>query len=265
MRIGVLGCAGRMGRSLVRQIASTPGCVLAAVCDRPDFPGIGGDAGVLADLEPLGVTVAEGPAAVFAACEAVIDFTSPLVTAGHVALAVAHRCALVLGTTGLSGDVEAVLAEAGSRIAIVAAPNMSLGVNLLAGLVKRVAQTLESSFDIEVLEMHHRAKVDAPSGTALALGRAAAAGRGVAFEDAAVRVRDGHTGARRPGEIGFAVLRGGDVVGDHVVMFAGDGERIELAHRASNRDIYARGAVTAALWTRGRPPGLYGMADVLGL
>jgi 4-hydroxy-tetrahydrodipicolinate reductase len=131
--------------------------------------------------------------------------------------------------------------------------------------VKQVARTLDPSFDIEILEMHHRAKVDAPSGTALALGQAAATGRGVTLEDAAVRVRDGHTGARRPGEIGFAVLRGGDVVGDHVVMFAGDGERIELAHRAGNREIFARGAVTAALWTRDRPPGLYGMADVLGL
>jgi 4-hydroxy-tetrahydrodipicolinate reductase len=254
-----------MGRSLIRQVAATPGCVLAGACDRPGFPGVGQDAGFLAGLEPLGVAVVDGPAAVFAASEAVIDFTSPTATASHAALAVAHRCGLVIGTTGLPPAVETALAEAGRDVPIVAAPNMSLGVNLLLGLVQRVARTLDPSFDIEILEMHHRNKVDAPSGTALALGRAAAAGRAVALDEVAVRVRDGDTGARRSGEIGFAVLRGGDVVGDHVVMFAGDGERIELAHRASNRDIFARGAVTAALWTLGRPAGLYGMADVLGL
>jgi 4-hydroxy-tetrahydrodipicolinate reductase len=254
-----------MGRSLVRRVAATPGCVLAAVCDRPGFSGVGQDAGTLAGLEPLGVAVADGPAPVFAASRVVIDFTSPAAAVDHAALAVAHGCALVIGTTGLPAAVEAALAEAAGHVPIVAAPNMSVGVNLLLGLVKQVARTLDPSFDIEILEMHHRAKVDAPSGTALALGQAAATGRGVTLEDAAVRVRDGHTGARRPGEIGFAVLRGGDVVGDHVVMFAGDGERIELAHRAGNREIFARGAVTAALWTRDRPPGLYGMADVLGL
>ncbi len=265
MRIGVVGCAGRMGRTLIERVAMTPGCTLAGVCDRPGFSGVGQDAGTLAGLEPLGVAVAEGPAAVFAASEAVIDFTTPATTAGHAALAVEHRCALIIGTTGIPPAVEAALAEAGRHIPIVASANMSLGVNLLIGLVERVARSLDESFDIEILEMHHRAKVDAPSGTALALGRAAAAGRAVALEDAAVRVRDGHTGPRRAGDIGFAVLRGGDVVGDHVVMFAGEGERIELTHKASSRVIYARGAVRAALWTQGRPPGLYGMADVLGL
>jgi 4-hydroxy-tetrahydrodipicolinate reductase len=265
MKIGILGCAGRMGQSLVRQVTSTPGCVLAAACDRPGFAGIERDVGTVAGLEPLGVAVADGAAAVFAACDVVIDFTSPAATLDHVALAVAHRCHLVIGTTGLSAAAETALAEAAAHVVIVASPNMSLGVNILAGLVKRVAQTLDPSFDIEILEMHHRAKVDAPSGTALALGRAAAEGRGVALEQAAVRVRDGHTGPRGAGDIGFAVLRGGDVIGDHVVMFAGQGERIELAHRASNRDIYARGAVAAARWTRGQVPGLYGMADVLGM
>ena len=265
MKIGILGCAGRMGQSLVRQVISTPGCVLAAACDRPGFAGTERDVGTVAGLEPLGVAVADGAAAVFAACDVVIDFTSPAAALDHVALAVAHRCHLVIGTTGLSAAAETALAEAAAHIVIVASPNMSLGVNILAGLVKRVAQTLDPSFDIEILEMHHRAKVDAPSGTALALGRAAAEGRGVALEQAAVRVRDGHTGPRGAGDIGFAVLRGGDVIGDHVVMFAGQGERIELAHRASNRDIYARGAVAAARWTRGQAPGLYGMADVLGM
>ncbi len=264
MRIGVVGCAGRMGRTLVERVSASPGCVLSAACDRPGLSGVGQDAGVLAGVGPVGVLVGCDPAAVFQASDAVIDFTSPAVTAGHAALAIEHRCALILGTTGFGADVQAALVEAGHHIAIVAAPNMSVGVNLLAGLVERVARSLDESFDIEILEMHHRAKVDAPSGTALALGRAAAAGRGVALEDAQVRVRDGYTGARRPGDIGFAVLRGGDVIGDHVVMFAGDGERIELTHKASSRAIYARGAVRAALWTKDRPPGLYGMADVLG-
>jgi len=265
MRIGVVGAAGRMGRTVVQQIVAASGCELAAACDRRGAAGVGLDAGALAGLEPLGVVIGDDAAGVFAASQAVIDFTSPEVTARHAALAVEHRCALVLGTTGLSSEIEAALGEAARHVAIVASPNMSLGVNLLVGLVERVARALDDSFDIEIVEMHHRAKVDAPSGTALALGRAAARGRGVNLEDVSVRARDGITGARRVGDIGFATLRGGDVVGDHTVVLAGDGERIELSHKASNRGIFARGAVRAALWTEGRPAGLYGMADVLGL
>ena len=267
MKIGVVGCAGRMGRTVIQQVvaAKAAGAELAAACDRPGYPGVGQDAGVLAGLEPLGVAVYEGPAAVFAAADAVIDFTTPEAAVRHAALAVEHRAALVIGTTGLPPALEAALEEASRHIAIVAAPNMSLGVNLLLGLVEKVAKALDESFDIEVLEMHHRHKVDAPSGTALALGRAAARGRGIDLGERSVRSRDGLTGPRQSGDIGFATLRGGSVVGDHTVIFAAEDERIELTHKAGNRSIFARGAVRAALWTAGKPPGLYGMADVLGL
>ncbi len=265
MKIGVVGCAGRMGRNLVKQVAAAAGAELAAVCDRPGYSGVGQDAGVLAGLEPLGIPVSAGPEAVFAACDVVIDFTTPEATARHAALAVEHRTALVIGTTGLPAAFEAELAVASSHIALVVAPNMSLGVNLLLGLVEKVARTLDESFDIEVLEMHHRHKVDAPSGTALALGRAAAKGRGIDLGERSVRSRDGITGARTSGDIGFATLRGGNVVGDHTVIFAADDERIELTHKAGDRTIFARGAVRAALWCEGKAPGLYSMADVLGL
>jgi 4-hydroxy-tetrahydrodipicolinate reductase len=171
----------------------------------------------------------------------------------------------VVGTTGLKPEHEAALDEAAAKVAVVQAANMSVGVNLMLGLARQVAAILDDGFDIEIVEMHHRHKVDAPSGTALALGKAAAAGRGVALDDVAVRARDGMIGPRPKGQIGFATLRGGDVVGEHTVVFAGEGERIELTHKASSRAIFARGAVRAALWTQGRPPGRYSMRDVLGL
>lgn len=267
MKIGVVGCAGRMGRNLIQQVvaAKGAGAELAAVCDRPGYAGVGQDAGALAGLESLGIKVSEQASAVFAASDVVIDFTTPEATERHLMLAVDYKKALVVGTTGLAAAFSARLEEAGCQIPIVAAPNMSLGVNLLLGLVEKVAKALDESFDIEVLEMHHRHKVDAPSGTALALGRAAARGRGVELSETAVRSRDGITGARRAGDIGFATLRGGSVVGDHTVIFAADDERIEFTHKAGNRSIFARGAVRAALWCARRPPGLYGMADVLGL
>ncbi len=265
MKIGVVGCAGRMGRNLIRQISATAGAELAAACDRPGYSGIGQDAGVLAGLEPLGLLVSAGPEAVFAACDVVIDFTTPEATGHHLDLAREFRAALVIGTTGLPASLDAKLELAAELIPLVRSPNMSLGVNLLLGLVEKVAKTLDESFDIEVLEMHHRHKVDAPSGTALALGRAAARGRSVDLREKEVRSRDGITGARRVGDIGFATLRGGSVVGDHTVIFAADDERIELSHKAGDRAIFARGAVRAALWCHGKPPGLYGMADVLAL
>jgi 4-hydroxy-tetrahydrodipicolinate reductase len=171
----------------------------------------------------------------------------------------------VIGTTGIDERGDAAIRNAGTRARIVKSGNMSLGVNLLAGLVKKVAATLGDDFDIEIVEMHHRQKIDAPSGTALLLGKAAAQGRGVTLEQRSVRVRDGHTGARNPGDIGFATLRGGTVVGEHAVIFAGNAERIELTHRAESREIFARGAVRAALWARDKEPGLYDMSDVLGL
>ena len=267
MKIGVVGCGGRMGRAVIQAVvlAEGSGAGLAAACDRPGFDGVGTDAGILAGINALAVQISDSPEAVFAASDVVIDFTTPEATARHAALAVEHRKALVIGTTGLPASFDEALEQAARHIAIVRAPNMSLGVNLLLGLVEKVARSLDESFDIEVLEMHHRRKVDAPSGTALALGRAAAKGRGVDLGEKSVRARDGITGARRAGDIGFATLRGGNVVGDHTVIFAADDERIEITHKAGDRSIFARGAVRAALWCEGKPPGLYGMADVLGL
>ncbi len=263
--IGIVGAAGRMGQMLIREVAATDGCVLAGATEAPDSGTVGRDAGTLVGLDPLGVAVADDATVLFAECDAVIDFTAPAATAAHASLAAQGRAVHVIGTTGLGPAEQDALAKAARHTALVHAPNMSLGVNLLMALTEQVARALGDDFDIEILEMHHRHKVDAPSGTALGLGQAAAAGRGVALDDVAARGRDGHTGARRRGDIGFAVLRGGDVVGDHSVVFAGEGERIELTHKASSRQIYARGAVRAALWAQGKPPGLYSMKDVLGL
>lgn len=263
--IGIVGCGGRMGRMLVETVAARPDCRVAAGSERPGSPAIGQDVGRLAGLEPLGVAVTDDPGALFAAADAVLDFSAPAVSVANAAAAAAAGKIHVIGTTGLGPEQQAAIAAAAERAAIVQAPNMSLGVNLLLALVRQAASRLGPDWDIEVLEMHHRHKVDAPSGTALGLGRAAAAGRGVALDAVARRSRDGLVGARPAGEIGFATLRGGDVVGDHLVIFAAEGERIELGHRAGNRAIFARGALHAALWARGRPPGLYGMADVLGL
>jgi 4-hydroxy-tetrahydrodipicolinate reductase len=266
MRIGVLGCAGRMGRAVIGQVLAAEGCTLSGGVDRPEHPALGQDLGTLAGEDPVGMMVSDDAAALIENADVVIEFSAPDATAAHVALAAACGTSHVIGTTGLSEAQEQAIRAAARRTAIMRAANMSLGVNLLLDLTERVARALgPEAFDIEVLEMHHRHKVDAPSGTALALGQAAARGRGVDLTEVADRGRDGLTGARKTGAIGFAALRGGDVVGDHVVIFAGTGERIELAHRATDRRIYAQGAVTAARWLDGRPPGLYGMADVLGL
>jgi 4-hydroxy-tetrahydrodipicolinate reductase len=267
MRIGVLGCAGRMGRAVISEVLGADGCTLAGGVDQGDHPALGRDLGTLVGQDSVGVIMSDNAAALIEASDVVIEFSAPEATAKHVALAAEHGTAHVIGTTGLGDSEEQAIRDAARRIAIMRAANMSLGVNLLLGLTQQVARALgPEAFDIEILEMHHRHKVDAPSGTALALGHAAARGRGLDLEATADRGRDGGlTGARKPGAIGFAALRGGDVVGDHVVIFAGAGERIELAHRATDRRIYARGALTAARWLRGRPPGLYGMADVLGL
>jgi 4-hydroxy-tetrahydrodipicolinate reductase len=265
VKIGIVGAAGRMGRALIEEVAATEGAVLAAAAEQPGAAVIGQDAGALAGLKPLGVAITGEAEAVFEASDAVIDFTAPKATVAHAALAARHKAALVIGTTGLEPADAARIRAAGREVPIVWAPNMSMAVNVLFALTERVAKVLGPDYDIEILEMHHRHKVDAPSGTALGLGRAAAAGRGVALDAVAQRGRDGITGARAKGAIGFAALRGGDVVGDHSVIFAGEGERLELVHKASSRKIYARGAVRAALWLRGRRPGIYDMADVLGL
>ena len=265
MRLVVTGASGRMGRTLVRMIQETPGVVLSGALEREGSGALGEDAGLLAGGGAVGVPVTADPLAVLLGADGILDFSAPSASVEFAALAAQARIAHVIGTTGLAPDDLERIAAAARHAPIVQSGNMSLGVNLLAALTRRVARALGEDFDVEIVEMHHRMKVDAPSGTALLLGLAAAEGRGVALGDVAAPVRTGHTGARRPGDIGFASLRGGTVAGDHSVIFAGDGERIELTHRAEDRAIFARGAVRAALWAHGRRPGLYSMADVLGL
>lgn len=265
VRLVIAGAGGRMGRTLVKAASETGGFELVGALEGPDSPFLGKDVGVLAGLPAIGVTVARDPAPLLAKADAIVDFTAPHATVALAALAAEAGCAHVIGTTGLEREDEARIREAARRIAIVKSGNMSVGVNLLAGLVKRVAAALGPDFDIEILEMHHNKKVDAPSGTALLLGRAAAEGRNLDLEGHSARGRDGITGPRRKGDIGFASLRGGTVVGEHHVIFAGPAERIELVHRAEDRMLFAHGALRAALWTRGRAPGLYSMTDVLEL
>jgi 4-hydroxy-tetrahydrodipicolinate reductase len=263
--IGVVGAGGRMGQMLVAEIAAAEGCRVAGATERAGSKALGRDAGELAGVGALGVAVGPDADALFAAADAVIDFTAPAASIAHAALAAKHKKIHIVGTTGLDAAQEKALAAAARDTAIVWAPNMSLGVNLAFALTEQVARALGPDWDIEIVEMHHKHKVDAPSGTALGLGRAAAAGRGVKLDEVSQRVRDGVTGPRRKGDIGFATLRGGDVVGEHSVVFAGEGERLEIVHKATSRRIFARGAVRAALWARGKPPGLYSMRDVLGL
>ncbi len=265
MRAGICGCGGRMGRMLVQAIDGRDDIVVAAGSEAASSGAVGRDVGEVAGTRPLGIPVVDDVVALFAASDVVIDFTAPAATVASARAAAAAGKGLVAGTTGLSADERAAVAEASRGAPIVSAGNMSLGVNLLLGITRKIAAALDEEFDIEVVEMHHRHKVDAPSGTALMLAAAAAAGRGVTLDEVADRGRDGITGARRRGAVGMAALRGGDVVGEHQVIFAAPGERIEIGHRASDRTIFARGAVTAALWLKGRPPGLYGMEDVLGL
>ncbi|HEU4475511.1 MAG TPA: 4-hydroxy-tetrahydrodipicolinate reductase [Methyloceanibacter sp.] len=265
MKIAVLGAAGRMGQALTRVLVETPGCTLAAGLEAKGSPAIGRDVGELAGIAPLGVAVTDDPLPLFAHVDGVLDFTVPVSTTAFATLSAQSRIVHIIGTTGLSEPDEAKIEAAARHATIVKAGNMSMGVTLLAALTAQVARALGPEFDIEILEMHHRHKRDAPSGTSLLLGRAAAEAREISFAERGVRTRDGDIGPRREGDIGFAALRGGDVVGEHRVIFAGPGERIELAHIATDRGIFARGAVRAALWARGRAPGLYSMRDVLGL
>lgn len=265
MRLVVVGAAGRMGRMLIKAVAEAEGCRLVGAIARKESGALGQDAGQLAGIGLLDVKVTDDPLPVFAQADGVLDFTSPAATTAFAALAAQARIVHVIGTTGLQDHDYTKLEAAARHARIVQSGNMSLGVNLLAGLVRKVAATLNGEFDIEILEMHHRMKVDAPSGTALLLGEAAAKGRQIALKDHSVRVRDGHTGVRKAGDIGFASLRGGSVVGEHTVIFAGLGERVELSHRAEDRSIFAHGAVKAALWAFDKKPGYYGMDDVLGL
>jgi 4-hydroxy-tetrahydrodipicolinate reductase len=254
-----------MGRALTRVIADTPGAVVTGALEAPGSELLGKDAGVLAGLPANGIKLSADLWALSAEADGILDFTVPGATIANVAIAAQRGMVHVIGTTGLSASDEAVIRSVSSQAVVVKSGNMSLGVNLLAALVKRAARSLDTNFDIEVLEMHHRSKIDAPSGTALMLGEAAAAGREIALDEHSARGRDGVTGARRTGDIGFASLRGGTAAGDHSVIFAGQNERLILSHHAEDRVLFAHGALKAALWAHGKPPGFYSMADVLGL
>ncbi|MER8549881.1 4-hydroxy-tetrahydrodipicolinate reductase [Mesorhizobium sp. M1169] len=265
MRLVVVGAAGRMGRMLIRTIAESRDCVLSGAIERPGTAAIGQDAGIVAGMPSCGVTVMDEPGPAFAEADGVLDFTTPEATLAFSSLAAQARIVHIVGTTGMESAHLSELERAARNAVIIQSGNMSLGVNILAALIRKVAATLDSEWDIEVLEMHHRMKIDAPSGAALLLGEAAAAGRQMGLPGQRVAARDGHTGARTVGTIGFAALRGGTVIGDHKVIFAGGGERLELSHIAEDRSLFAQGAIKAALWGRDCKPGLYSMADVLGL
>ncbi|MEL6640673.1 MAG: 4-hydroxy-tetrahydrodipicolinate reductase [Pseudomonadota bacterium] len=263
--IVVTGASGRMGQTLVKLIAESDVCHLAGALERADHPWLGQDIGTAMGGQTMGITVTDDALSAFVNAQAVIDFTAPAATVAFAELAAQAKVVHVIGTTGMTDDDIAKVDYAARHTAIIRAGNMSLGVNLLTQLTKKVAAALDADFDIEVIEAHHRHKVDAPSGTALMLGEAAAEGRGVSIVDVRDSGRDGITGARNRGDIGFTAIRGGDIIGEHDVMFAADGERIVLRHVASDRSVFARGALKAALWGQNQGPGAYDMVDVLGL
>jgi 4-hydroxy-tetrahydrodipicolinate reductase len=265
LRVAILGISGRMGRALITALDEDRSFALSGACASATSRWIGQDAGVAAGGPPRHVTVAANPVDALHGANVAIDFTLPIATAGNVQACSTAGCAMVIGTTGLADSARRQIDDASRAIPIVLAPNMSVGVNLLLGLAELAARSLDARYDIEIFEAHHRHKKDAPSGTALALGAAAARGRGTSLEVAAEYSRTGVSGPRTPGKIGFSVFRGGDVIGDHTVTFAGTGERIELTHRATDRLAFARGALHAARWLPGKAPGLYTMQDVLGL
>lgn len=254
-----------MGQSLIRLIQADNGLTLVGGLEQAGSTALGADLGALAGMAPLGIKASDNHLDLLANADAVIDFTAPEASVELAAAAAQARIVHIIGTTGFDAAQEDVIAAAGRHATIVKSGNMSLGVNLLSVLVAQAAAALGDDWDIEIFDMHHRHKVDAPSGTALLLGDAAARGRKVALSDKMQSGRDGITGAREAGAIGFSALRGGSVVGDHEVIFAGDGEQIRLTHRAENRDIFARGALKAAQWAAGQKPGVYSMQDVLGL
>ena len=265
VRIAVFGAAGRMGRSMIQNLPDFPALRLAAAVEAPGPPALGRDAGELAGAAPLGVAVADDAEAAVAGCDVAIDFTFHTVVPAHAALAAKHRKALLVGTTALSAEERAAVLAVGEVAPVLVASNMSVGVNVLEALVRRAAAALGAAFDIEVVEMHHRHKKDAPSGTALSLARAAAEGRGLDLDAVARFGREGVTGERPPDEIAIHALRGGDVVGDHDVTFAADGELLRLSHRATSRPCLARGAPRAAAWLAAQPAGVHTIAESLGL
>jgi 4-hydroxy-tetrahydrodipicolinate reductase len=264
IRIVIAGAAGRMGQALIHAVSESEGLALVGAFEAQGRPEIGKDSGTLAGIGENAIPVRDDPLALIANADVLMDFTRPSVSVELAALCAQARICHVLGTTGLAEDDETKIRAAARHAVIVKSGNMSMGVALLAALVKKAAKALPD-FDVEIVEMHHRQKIDAPSGTALLLGRAAAEGRGIALEKNSIRGRDGQTGARPQGAVGFVSLRGGTVIGDHDVIFAGPGERIVLSHIAEDRTIFARGAIAAARWGHGKKPGLYSMADVLGV
>jgi 4-hydroxy-tetrahydrodipicolinate reductase len=253
-----------MGRTLIRALNEAEGMTLAFALERPGHSELGKDAGALSGVPSKGVVLTDDPLTALAGSDAVLDFTAPAASVPLSELVAQARIVHVIGTTGFSEEELARLRASARHAVIVKSGNMSMGVNLLAALVREAAKALPN-FDVEIVEMHHRLKVDAPSGTALLLGEAAAEGRQISLKEHQTRARDGQTGVRTDGAIGFASLRGGTVVGDHTVTLAGPFERIELTHRAEDRMIFAQGAIAAARWGQGKKPGVYGMTDVLGL
>ncbi len=264
MKIAIAGASGRMGRMLVEAVLGSGDLQLAGALDLAGSPAIGDDAGAFLG-RPCGVPITSDLRTTLAGADALIDFTRPAGTLAHLAVCRALGVRMVIGTTGFDEAGKAAIAEAAREIGIVFAPNMSVGVNVVLKLLAMAAKAMPSGYDIEVIEAHHRHKVDAPSGTALAMGEAVAHALGRELRDCAVYAREGHTGERDPSAIGFATIRGGDIVGDHTVLFAGTGERIEISHKASSRQGYAQGSLRAARFLAERPAGLYGMDDVLGL
>ncbi|GAA3856745.1 4-hydroxy-tetrahydrodipicolinate reductase [Celeribacter arenosi] len=263
--IVITGASGRMGQMLIKTVMASEKCKLVGVVEREGHDWVGRDIGEAMGGTAIGVHVSDDALEAFAKAQAVIDFTAPKATLAFAALAAQARCVHVIGTTGMTDDDLHELSHAAHHATIIRAGNMSLGVNLLTKLTKMVAAALDDDYDIEVIEAHHNRKVDAPSGTALMLGEAAAEGRGVSLNDVRDSGRDGITGARKKGDIGFTAIRGGDIIGEHDVLFAGEGERIILRHVASDRSLFAKGALKAALWGQGKRPGEYDMMDVLGL
>jgi 4-hydroxy-tetrahydrodipicolinate reductase len=263
--IVVTGASGRMGQMLIHTVLASEKAELAGAVERKGHPWVGQDVGTAMGGAALGLTVTDDALEAFVNAQAILDFTAPAATVEFAALAAQTRAVHVIGTTGLDADDLKKIEAASHHAVIIRAGNMSLGVNLLAKLTRMVAEALDADFDIEIVEAHHNRKVDAPSGTALMLGEAAAAGRGVSLDAVSDRGRDGITGARRRGHIGFSTIRGGDIVGEHDVIFAGAGERLVLRHIATDRSLFARGALRAALWGQDKKPGEYDMFDVLGL
>lgn len=265
-RVVIIGVSGRMGQALVRAAGELPGLRITAAVASAGSPSLGRDAGLLAGAQSLGVEVTSDLTAALAAADVAVDFSQPHAARANIAACRGARKPLLIGTTGLAAEVTAPeLDAAAGEIPLLIAPNTSLGVALLTELVRKAAHTLPEEFDVEIIEAHHRMKRDAPSGTALALARAAAEGRGLPPAEALSGGSAGRSGPRRRGEIGVAVVRGGDIVGEHTVLFAGSGEELRLSHRAGDRAIFARGALQAALWLRGQPPGRYGMSDIIYL